>query len=536
MAPEPTRRRLAAAVGLIASAALLTGATSAATSAAQTDMASVSVEATPLANRPIVVDGTSAPTVRWDYSMPPSVSSDRPDDIAVSDRLGKVRGFRDYGNVRWGPLPRNGRYLVNLDACKSRTMGEAKYRFQVPAAKYDSQQQRSCQVQARLPEGQHKISITVSDRNGLTTQRSTIDVRNLLVVIMGDSYTSGVGFPTLDGGKTPWLTPDKSAYVFDDPECARTRWGGYLRSIVGLEQADPRSNVTVIDVSCGGARTAAPGGLLYPQNDRPAQIDQIRDMIGNRTIDLLQFGIGGNDVGFGLIVETCAGEYLKPGTTSCWDASIGQGTTLNEAVQARLAALKSRFAALDRCLGGTGCKTWKQRGNKVAARATSSKPLKVDESKVLQTLYPNLVRNERGRYCNTANLTAPLKTVDSQWADRGVVRHNTKERDTIKIAGRPVPFAQDGLNTQILQNGREFGYRILTNTFKQTFDRGMCSTDPAIYPPSFLLNPFPDYSGPLPRNGGVVHPNDSGQQLYNNTLFRVSKKVTGLPVGDPSSR
>nr|WP_232839326.1 SGNH/GDSL hydrolase family protein [Streptomyces triticisoli] len=94
-------------------------------------------------------------------------------------------------------------------------------------------------------------------------------------VALGDSYTSGPGIPRQV-----------------DANCARS--DSNYPSIVAVE----RKVATFRDVSCGGATTEE---MWKPQGTNDAQLDAVR-----RNTDLVTVQIGGNDIGFGSIISTCA--------------------------------------------------------------------------------------------------------------------------------------------------------------------------------------------------------------------------------------
>ncbi|MFI0238057.1 SGNH/GDSL hydrolase family protein [Streptomyces sp. NPDC016845] len=95
-------------------------------------------------------------------------------------------------------------------------------------------------------------------------------------VALGDSYTSGPGIP---------------AQV--DAVCARSD-----RNYPSLI-ARSRHVTSFTDVSCGGATTAE---MWQAQGTNKPQLDAVR-----RDTDLVTLQIGGNDIGFGSIISTCAG-------------------------------------------------------------------------------------------------------------------------------------------------------------------------------------------------------------------------------------
>ncbi|KOV92987.1 SGNH/GDSL hydrolase family protein [Streptomyces sp. NRRL B-3648] len=99
--------------------------------------------------------------------------------------------------------------------------------------------------------------------------------RGAAYVALGDSYTSGPGIPRQV-----------------DTACARSDHN-YPSLVAGRRQP-----AAFTDVSCGGATTAE---MWRPQGTNPPQLDAL-----DRHTDLVTLQIGGNDVGFGTIIGTCA--------------------------------------------------------------------------------------------------------------------------------------------------------------------------------------------------------------------------------------
>ncbi|MFJ2716605.1 SGNH/GDSL hydrolase family protein [Streptomyces sp. NPDC087437] len=94
-------------------------------------------------------------------------------------------------------------------------------------------------------------------------------------VSLGDSYTSGPGIPRQV-----------------DANCGRS--DSNYPSIVAAE----RKAASFEDVSCAGATTEE---MWKPQGSNDAQLNALR-----KDTDLVTVQIGGNDVGFGSIIATCA--------------------------------------------------------------------------------------------------------------------------------------------------------------------------------------------------------------------------------------
>jgi hypothetical protein len=274
--------------------------------------------------------------VRWDWSMPASMTDTDQYPGIPDDPMQPVPGYQAAGNALYGPLPQNGLFEVVLDASGSTVGGGNTSRLQCtwtigtsPVTTYAG---RACgtPVAATLPEGTFSLQLSVKDtKTSITkTVNSDITVRNTLLSIMGDSYASGEGFP-------PFRNPD-GTIAWDEPACDRSRWSGFVRAALTLEQSDPRSNVTVVDVACSGGEilqqadnpTVSPtGGLLTPQKKivqpsqqsntgpgdyMPPQIDQLTAIAGGQTYDVGLFSIGGNDAGLSPVLISCATTDVLP--------------------------------------------------------------------------------------------------------------------------------------------------------------------------------------------------------------------------------
>jgi lysophospholipase L1-like esterase len=146
-------------------------------------------------------------------------------------------------------------------------------------------------------------------------------------VALGDSYTSGPGIPnqTAESGGCGRSDHNYPHLVAADLGVARFR-----------------------DVSCGSATTAhmvepqpLPGGAVFTDAQvKPAspQLDAL-----SSGVDLVTLGIGGNDIGFGEIIVTCASRsLLLPFTAPCRQHYTRDGDELGD----RIAATAPKVAAV----------------------------------------------------------------------------------------------------------------------------------------------------------------------------------------------
>jgi hypothetical protein len=224
-----------------------------------------------------------------------------------------------YGGVSSVPLdqinPAEG-YELTFDACVS--FGVEQYTWNVDGK--EIAKTTSCAFSTRLTEGVHDVTLKV-EGGGLTDSvTETVMVEDILLVIMGDSYSSGEGNATQYQAEAPDSTMDEATAnngagwseggYWDYANCHRSTRSGFANAAIDLEKADPHSSVTTIYVACSGAQVDS--GILGIQDGHlgkpeQAQLKQAYDLtIGkDRKIDGIIMGIGGNDIGFVPILAEC---------------------------------------------------------------------------------------------------------------------------------------------------------------------------------------------------------------------------------------
>ena len=230
--------------------------------------------------------------------------------------------------------------------------------------------------------------------------------RDYLIVSLGDSYASGEGNPDLPGdadwqfplnplalkaytgpcsGSSP--APDDCAQAWQDNRpfspvalCHRSGKAGPARAAAELEVSDPHSSVTFIHLACSGA-TISKGilssylGVNIYKNRKAIdpQIQSAKALVlsSGRTLDFVSVSIGGNDIGFGDIIEKCAGLGTPVVAGDCQsDKKFTSGVHRN------LTALSGLYDQL----------------------ASKLRSLILDPSRVLITEYPDLTRYDDGDF------------------------------------------------------------------------------------------------------------------------------------------
>ncbi len=312
-------------------------------------------------------------------------------------------------------------FTVHLDACKS-TGAQYRWRIlqgnrqvrQLPWKKLTSS---GCKRNVQLTEGDYRFVLEVRRGSGRSAQQSIrANVKNYIFVVVGDSYASGEGNPR---NVQAWLdNPDRPfAPYYDDAACNRSTRSGPAQAALALEKSSNKSSVTFVDVSCTGA--TIDNGVLGPQRSAGqtiSQIQQVRELIGNRAIDILVMSVGGNDVGFTSIIGTCALSLDCPLVTAS-TPPLSRFASVQQGVQTLTARLPAAYERIARCFTGNTCQLTD--GSSTQSLTLASK------ARVMPMTYPDITRSAIGEPCRYLTLTR----ADFAWA-----------RDTILVPQAPNPY------------------------------------------------------------------------------------------------
>lgn len=245
-------------------------------------------------------------------------------------------------------------YAVDFQACES-PVYNASYSWSSSTGV--SRQTSACATTLNLPPGTQKVTMTITkDGTVVATNTQTVNVRDILIVSMGDSVASGEGNPdvpgsgcgvpdliALLGGHHDFTTcnidpvwypqyPSIDTGSLLDPtmnqnsRCHRSTWAGVAQFAWNLQVAaqlgDGHYSVSPLHVACSGATVDQ--GLLGPQGPtqgptvrpdllhefgnaptQPSQVQQVRAAIGGRTPDALIITVGADDINFSDILTEC---------------------------------------------------------------------------------------------------------------------------------------------------------------------------------------------------------------------------------------
>ena len=226
-----------------------------------------------------------------------------------------------------------------------------------------------------LPQGKYKVKLQASGLAGTekpVTTSTTIQVKDLLIVSIGDSFASGEGNPVVPANESPdgaqWAYSPDPAMNLQNADAHRSTISGPAEFALQLQEENPHEAVTFVSVANSGATISQ--GLLGPMQSvgnpsvqLPAEIAEVKQIIGKRPINVLTLSVGGNDIGF---VSDVEGLIENTATGSPSLAAIGS------TVSSDLNALPGLYSKLNKAIKG------------------------LHAAKVLVTDYPNQTLNQNG--------------------------------------------------------------------------------------------------------------------------------------------
>jgi len=214
------------------------------------------------------------------------------------------------------------------------------------------------------------------------------------VVAVGDSYASGQGSPNepIDWWK---LRFEPS---WDNRQCNRSKYAG-ANQAVDILRADPAFAGQTFELrsfACSGASiekgvlTPFPGPQPpHPGDLLPAQVDDVKTLAQQRTIDALIMTIGGNDILFEYIVAAC-----MLGTGHC--------DIVSPILEAKLQALGGHLTDLANALA----------------------PANIPPDHIFLVQYPDPTTGSSGDYCDHQPGCDPLGRIsgcEAQWMSACIV-------------------------------------------------------------------------------------------------------------------
>ncbi len=425
-------------------------------------------------------------------------------------------------------FPEDGRYEVVLDGCGS--LGAARYLWFVDGG--PAMGSSDCESRVRLAEGSHSVALTVRDSGGASDSTGlTAEVRDLIVVGLGDSFSAGSG-----ASRSGLLAAD-----YDQARCTRSGRAGQARAALEMEHRDPKTSVTFIHLACGGAR--ADFGLLRPHNNQPPQILELSEILpAGQAVDFVSFTIGGNDVRFSEIVGQLVEEPDAP-------LSDLAGERTHERTQRLLLELRERLAQVAACFGdgfeGRRCEVSGPSGRDDDTQVlTLARIPLAAQNRVVHVGYPDLTtRFGAGgiEICPTGAVERPgdlldgipdglvngrrigerppiLSGVEWTWGDATLLQPldpapNDAQPATYpyvpEAGGAPVPLRLlNTLNSVVMESAARFGWTSSSRWWQDSRGHGYCALDVDNY---FFRS--------------IFHPRDSGYEAKAEGLVSEAERL-----------
>jgi hypothetical protein len=339
--------------------------------------------------------------------------------------------------------------------------------------------------------GTHRVELTVTTAGAAAVTVQTIDLRDHLIVSLGDSYASGEGVPDVAGEYAIRFPPCRAAGTFSfrtpcveqvvrpaqwsNAVCHRSSWAGPAQAALAIEQADPHSTVTFISLACSGA--SIDKGLLGPHRGQSPQVDQLVRLLcppGStcsaadrlRHVDALVISIGGNDLMFSEIITFCATSIF-----GCTGVHLSAQSPV-AAAQQTLAAIGTRYVALFRAINE-----------------------RLSIAQVYLTENADATIGDNGQYCAIGGFPYGLRisSTDVAWLQQNLLaKLNTTERAV----------------------ARTLGWVFIDGIADRFHGHGYCAADAwfVTYPQSWRQQGDDE---------GTMHPNRQGQLVYAQRISAV---------------
>jgi hypothetical protein len=419
---------------------------------------------------------------------------------------------------------------------------------------------RGQQCIVQLPfheEGSYEVRMAVHRPDGslLGRWQKTVVVKDLLIVVVGDSYASGEGNPEYRRG------PGQTYGDWVDDRCHRSSFAGSPRAAREIERSDWKTSVTFVSFACSGANIDrdymhwdpepfvpwdpyVPGspaknigsGVLGPYqgaqppnpsdySDKiPSQIDQLRAGLGLaadpprtdiRQIDALIMSAGGNDAGFGLLALACVvqDDCVNPDVLYT-DVDGLRKVTLTQRVLSDLALMPARYDAL-------------------AAALTADPRMVIAATYIMEYPDPGTEwRSDTNRIEECEEILEDINWLAS-------MEINGRQWGGDRPWGSELGFARNvflpRLNTIVQQAATRHGWQYVDGISAGFHGHGYCvgandREEPARYVQTAAMSSV--YQGPDSRREtkGTLHPNERGHRVYRDRILaHISAQLAAVP-------
>lgn len=281
--------------------------------------------------------------------------------------------------------------------------------------------------------------------------KGEVDVRDWLIVGMGDSNGSGEGNPP-----------------FYYLRCNRSAKSYQVQTALAVEDKDPHSSVTFIHTSCSGARAEHLLNVRYagtrPSSPSlPPQISEVDSLLEEhgaelprRNVDVALISAGVNDLAFGPVLEYCIvhvglGEK-KLTAPSSWVLPSEESITANPCQDRKVIAKPEKGGdrigsfiddptpdGLSKTLGEyVALEQRRVATERFQGLPAALKRIGVRSDRVFLAQYPDFSHDEQGRTCSFAGV-ARLPTSTWAWLGQQATLLNANIQKAAGPNGWPVP-------------------------------------------------------------------------------------------------
>jgi lysophospholipase L1-like esterase len=399
-------------------------------------------------------------------SAAPAAADDVALDWSVADRLAGLASIDESAPARaatlrvavdaTGACPRDPRFELDGDAISAHAVAGCAFDL------------------APVQPGEHRL--TLDDDQGDEQAGIDLDVRDLLVVSLGDSVASGEGNP--DGPGVHWL----------EKRCHRSLRSGAAQATRAVERGDRHSVVTFVPLACSGATIDV--GLLgdydgvQPNRRRgslPPQVDVLDRL--QRPVDAVLLSVGANDVNFGALALFCIA------VSNCPARRFDPAHPLHEAGPSFPPVAEVERQALERLAHGY---------DRLAARLART----VDPAKTIVVEYFDPLRDANGDVCAHA-FFGRLDQAEAQWAERNVLAP---------------------LNATIAAAAARHGWQVVGGVADAFRRHGICAGD------AWVADPGKSFAAEL-RFTGTLHPNPAGHVATATLIAPTLAATLGIAPG-----
>ena len=336
-------------------------------------------------------------------------------------------------------------------------------------------------------ENPEKIAVRDAAGSLVAESENPIQIKDKLVVGLGDSYASGEGNPDkpaefregrtdadflylLEYRKAPRRDKNSDA-AWLDARCHRSMYSYQFKTALQLALSNPKEAVTYVSFSCSGAVTEEITSKKQKQNEPVSgqpkkilpQIDSLKATLNGREINYLLLSTGGNDIGF----AGYAAYVLTSGTLLRVAGKKPAVNTID-----RIYGLSASYRELHKKLLDP------QKGVKIKGCNGADSDTFAPCPRILLTPYPDVFNDENGDICRVDRdeFLIPFKKDHGREARIKRLKHIVFNplREIQENAYR-IPLKDDEIQKNNFDEKTVLGWTIIDGHFKEYLTHGFCA-------------------------------------------------------------